>query len=322
VDAIIALACRRSPIAANYHQHRQATYRSTAEHEVKGVLSAKVKPINALARRPVSEIGSAGTLARKLFGAAALVLGMISAPLAAQAADTATYDRLLTRYVIASPDGINRVRYAAWATNADDVLALNAFVTSLERERPSAMARDERLAHWLNLYNSVTLQIIIENYPVRSIRDIRSRTLDPRGLIGPWRTQRVTVEGRRLTLDQIENAILRREFNEPRIHYAINCASIGCPNLKRQAWRAETMDADLTAAARAYVNHPRGVSVDAQGRVRASKIYQWFAGDFGGDAAGVLAHVRRYASPPLGARLADATTISGYAYDWALNGAD
>jgi hypothetical protein len=173
-----------------------------------------------------------------------------------------------------------------------------------------------------NLYNAVTLQIILENYPVRSIRDIRSQTLDPRGLLGPWRTPRVTVEGRRLTLDQIEHSILRPEFNEPRIHYAINCASIGCPNLAARAWRAETMEADLTAAARAYINHPRGVSIDSQGRVRASTIYRWFAADFGGNAAGVLTHVRRYASPDLQARLARATTISNYNYDWALNGSN
>jgi hypothetical protein len=245
---------------------------------------------------------------------------MLAAPATAHAADNATYDRLLAHYVVASPDGINRVRYAAWAANANDVNALNAYVASLEQERPSRMTRDERLAHWINLYNAVTLQIVLENYPVGSIRDIRSQTLDPRGLIGPWRTQRVTVEGRRLTLDQIENSILRPEFDEPRIHYAINCASIGCPNLAVRAWRAETMDADLTEAARAYINHPRGVSVDAQGRVRASTIYRWFVADFRGNAAGVLAHVRRYASPELQRRLAGAATISGYGYDWSLNG--
>jgi len=259
---------------------------------------------------------------RKLFAAAILALGMMGAPLPAQAADTDTYDRLLARYVVASADGINRVRYASWKANSDDLNALNAYVASLERDRPSRMTRDEQLAHWINLYNAVTLQIILENYPVRSIRDIRSQTLDPRGLIGPWRTPRVTVEGRRLTLDQIENSILRPEFNEPRIHYAINCASIGCPNLAARAWRAETMDADLTAAARAYINHPRGVSIDSQGRVRVSTIYRWFAADFGGNATAVLAHLRGYASPELQARLARATTISNYNYDWALNGSN
>jgi hypothetical protein len=261
-------------------------------------------------------------LGRKLLAAAILTFGMAGWPVAAYAADTATYDRLLAQYVVASPDGINRVRYAAWASNASDVDALNAYVTSLERDRPSRMTRDQQLAHWINLYNAVTLQIVLENYPVRSIRDIRSQTLDPRGLIGPWRTPRVTVEGRRLTLDQIENSILRPEFNEPRIHYAINCASIGCPNLAARAWRAETMDADLTAAARTYINHGRGVSIDSQGRIRVSTIYRWFAADFGGDAESVLTHLRRFASPELQTRLAHATTISNYNYDWALNGTD
>jgi Protein of unknown function, DUF547 len=258
---------------------------------------------------------------RKPFAAAIMTVAMTGTSLPARAADTDAYDRLLSRYVVASADGINRVRYAAWKASPDDVRALNAYVSSLERDRPSRMTRDERLAHWINLYNAVTLQITIENYPVRSIRDIRSQTLDPRGLIGPWRTPRVSVEGRRLTLDQIENAILRREFDEPRIHYAINCASIGCPNLAGRAWRAETMDTDLTAAARTYINHPRGVSIDAEGQVRVSTIYRWFAADFGGDDAGVLTHVRRYASPELQRRLAGAAAISNYGYDWALNGA-
>jgi len=259
---------------------------------------------------------------RKISGVVALVLGLMLAPAPAQAADTAAYDRLLGAYVVSSPDGVNRVRYAAWHSNEGDVRALNAYVGSLERDRPSGFSRVEQLAFWINLYNAVTLQIILENYPVQSIRDIRSRTLDPRGLIGPWRTQRVTVEGRRLTLDQIENSILRREFNEPRIHYAINCASFGCPNLKASAWRAATMDADLGAAARAYINHRRGVSVDANGRVTASNIYQWFAEDFGGSDARVLAHLRQYAAPALRAQLTSATEISRYAYDWSLNGAN
>lgn len=255
---------------------------------------------------------------RAWFAAVALALALCFAPPPAAAGDTASYDRLLARYVVASADGVNRVRYGAWRANAEDVGALAAYVATLEAERASQLPRAERLVYWINLYNAVTLQIILENYPVNSIRDIRSRTLDPRGLIGPWRTERVTVEGARLTLDQIENAILRRQFAEPRIHYAINCASIGCPNLMARAWRAETLEADLEEAARAYVNHSRGVTVDTEGRVGASRIYQWFARDFGG-ATGVLAHLRRYASPALRARLAGATAISSYRYDWSLN---
>ena len=183
-------------------------------------------------------------------------------------------------------------------------------------------SRARAFATWINLYNAVTLQVVLERYPIASIRDIRSEGtgLDPRALIGPWRTKRVTVEGRRLSLDDIENTILRPTFHDSRVHYAINCASIGCPNLMPRAWRAETLEADLDAAARAYVNHPRGVSVNANGSLRASSIYRWFRADFGGSDANVIAHLRRYGSPELAQGLAGATRIAGHGYDWALNG--
>lgn len=237
------------------------------------------------------------------------------------AADEAAYDRLLTRYVSVSADGINRVDYGAWSANAADRQALDAYVGDLAGQRPSTFARERAFVFWVNLYNAVTLQVVLENYPVRSIRDIRSEGtgLDPRGLIGPWRTRRVTVEGRRLSLDDIEHAILRPTFNEPRVHYAVNCASIGCPNLLPRVWRAETLEADLEAAARAYVNHPRGVSFSANGSLRVSSIYRWFRSDFGGSDAGVIAHLRRYAAPDLARRLAVTSSIAGHDYDWSLN---
>jgi len=251
------------------------------------------------------------------FAVAALFL--MSAP---ASADEAAYDALLARYVSASTDGVNRVDYARWAASQSDRRALDAYVAELEAQPPSAFARDRAFAYWVNLYNAVTLQVILERYPVRSIRDIRSEGtgLDPRGLIGPWRTRRVTVEGRRLSLDDIENAILRPTYNDPRVHYAINCASIGCPNLMSRAWRAETLSADLDAAARAYINHPRGVTVAANGDVRVSSIYRWFREDFGTSDANVIAHLRRYASPERAAGLQSADRIAGHSYDWALNG--
>lgn len=251
------------------------------------------------------------------FAFAALLL--MSAP---ASADEAAYDALLARYVSASTDGVNRVDYARWAPNQADRAALDAYVADLEGQRPSSFERDQAFAYWVNLYNAVTLQVILERYPVRSIRDVRSEGtgLDPRGLVGPWRTKRVAVEGRRLSLDEIEHAVLRPTFNDPRVHYAVNCASIGCPNLMPRAWRAETLNADLDVAARAYINHPRGVSVSANGEVRVSSIYRWFREDFGGSDANVIAHLRRYASPELAARLQHADRIAGHSYDWALNG--
>lgn len=237
------------------------------------------------------------------------------------AADDASYTALLQRYVSAHADGVNRVDYARWSANAADRAALDAYIADLAAQRPSTFARDRAFAYWVNLYNALTLQVILRRYPVNSIRDIRSEgVLSPAALIGPWKTRLVTVEGRRLSLDDIEHAILRPTYNDPRVHYAVNCASIGCPNLMNRAWRAETLDADLDAAARAYVNHPRGVSVGANGEVRVSSIYRWFREDFGTTDANIIAHLRRYASPELAARLQSATRIAGHDYDWALNG--
>lgn len=242
----------------------------------------------------------------------------------ARAADPdGALDALLARHVLAHPDGVTRVRYAAWKASAADTAALDAWIAGAAARRPSAMGREEAFAHWANLYNALTLKVVLERYPVRSIRDIRSTgvPLDPRGWIGPWRTRLVTVEGRRMSLDDIEHETMRPTFRDPRVHYAVNCASIGCPNLWPRAWRAATLERELDAAAAAFVNHPRGATVLADGRLRVSSIYTWFREDFGGSEAGVVAHLRRHAAPPLAARLSERTAIAEDAYDWALNDA-
>ena len=111
--------------------------------------------------------------------------------------------------------------------------ALEAWIATAAAARPSTLARAEAFAFWANLYNALTLKVVLERHPVRSIRDIRSSGVpfDPKGWIGPWRTRLVTVEGRRLSLDDIEHEVMRPTFRDPRVHYAVNCASIGCPNL-------------------------------------------------------------------------------------------
>ncbi len=256
------------------------------------------------------------------------VLGLASfsllAPRLARAEGDAALDALLGCHVAVGADGINRVRYAAWKASAADLAALDAWIAGAAARRPSAMPRAEAYAYWANLYNALTLKVILERYPVRSIRDIRSSGVpfDPKGYFGPWRTRLVTVEGRRMSLDDIEHETMRPTFRDPRVHYAVNCASIGCPNLLPRAWRAASLEPDLNAAAAAYVRHPRGVAVLADGRLRTSSIYEWFREDFGGTEAGVVAHLRRHAAPDLAARLGEGTRIAEHAYDWALNDAD
>ena len=232
----------------------------------------------------------------------------------------AVYDALLRRHVAAGADGITRVAYGRWRANGTDRAALDQAIAAMSARRPSAMSRAEAYAFWANLYNAVTLKVVIDRYPVASIRDIKgSSWLDPKAYTGPWRDQRVTVEGRGLSLDDIEHAIMRPGFKDPRVHYAVNCASFGCPNLMPRAWRAETLEADLDDAARAYINHPRGVTALPSGTLRVSSIYRWFIEDFGGTDDGLRAHFRVYAAPALARTLEGAPAITDHDYDWSLN---
>lgn len=224
------------------------------------------------------------------------------------------WDQVLAAYLVESDDGVNRFDYAGLRANPDDRATLTAYIESLETTRVSTLPEAERFAFWANLYNAVTVRLIVEEAPENSIRQIRPRPWS----IGPWGVNRVAVEGRVLSLDDIEHGIMRVEFEAPLVHYAVNCASIGCPNLMARAWRGDTLDVDLEAGARAYINHPRGVTVTEDGLV-VSRIYDWFNEDFGGSEAGVIAHVLRYAEPDLAQRIDGDTQINSYAYDWTLN---
>lgn len=226
----------------------------------------------------------------------------------------APWAAILGAHLEESADGINRFDYAGLREDSDARGALDDYVASLEAARPSAMPDDEAFAYWANLYNSVTVKLIVDAAPERSIREIKPHLF----AIGPWGVERVTVEGEALSLDDIEHAIMRERFEAALVHYAVNCASIGCPNLKPTPWRAETLAADLDAAARAYVNHPRGVTPVEDG-VEVSRIYRWFREDFGGDEAGVLDHLLTYAEPELAAHLRAHPDIRGHRYDWDLN---
>ena len=239
----------------------------------------------------------------------------------AAADDEVAFDGLLQRYVSAGADGVNRVDYGRWRATAADRTALDEYIAGQARLAPSQMGKPAQFAYWANLYNAITLKVILDAYPVASIRDIKSAGvwLDPKAFTGPWVAKRVTVEGRTLSLDEIEHSILRVMFKDPRVHYSVNCASYGCPNIGMKAWRSETLEADLDAAARAYINHPRGVSAGKDGTLKVSSIYAWFKADFGGSDASLIVHFKRYAEPDLAKALETATGIAGDDYDWSLN---
>jgi hypothetical protein len=179
-------------------------------------------------------------------------------------------------------------------------------------------ANSLQAAFWVNLYNALTVRTVLQHYPVAGIREI---DISP-GLFadGPWGAELVEVEGVPLSLDDIEHRILRPIWRDPRIHYAVNCAALGCPNLQREPFAAARLDAQLDAAARAFVGHPRGVAIEDDELI-VSSIYRWFSEDFGADDAAVIAHLRTYAPPDLARDLAGFTRIEDYAYDWNLNDA-
>lgn len=237
-------------------------------------------------------------------------------PAATRRVDHGAWTALLARHRSMGSDGVARFDYAILAADAGDRAALAAYLAALAAMPVSTLARAEQMAFWINLYNALTIDVVIRHWPVDSIRDIR---ISPGWFAaGPWGRKLIAVEGEAVSLDDIEHRILRPLWNDPRVHYAVNCASLGCPDLAAEAYTGDALDAQLERAAIVFINHPRGARIDA-GRLRVSSIYEWFKADFGGDDAGVIAHLRRYAGPDLARALAGVTRIAGHAYDWTIN---
>lgn len=220
---------------------------------------------------------------------------------------------LLDSYLVTdTTDGIYRFDYGA--VTAADRARLQAYLDAMAATNPRSYPRAEQQAYWINLYNAVTIAVVLDNYPVKTIRTINGGLLNT----GPWDTELIEVAGVPLTLNDIEHRILRPIWRDPRIHYAVNCASLGCPNLAAQAYTAANVDSLLDAGARAYINHPRGVSVSGE-RITASSIYDWYDTDFGGSETGLIQHWLEYAEPRLQAKLEGFAGKIRYDYDWSLN---
>ncbi len=236
-----------------------------------------------------------------------------SIPDRAGGVDLDLYDRLLERHTRAVDDVVGtRVDYRAIARSAD----WKRLSKQIRDARPSRLDRQARIAFWINAYNVLTIDLIVEHYPVASIRDIGS-------LFFPvWDRDVATIEGRTVSLGEIEHEILRKT-GEPRIHAAIVCASTSCPPLARRAFRAERLDADLDDAMRRWLASPdKGVALDRRRNVvRVSEIFDWFESDFEAQG-GVLATIARHVSETDAAWLRGAgarARVEYLDYDWTLN---
>ena len=231
---------------------------------------------------------------------------------AAQTADHLLLDTLLQQYV---HEG--RVDYAGW--KARDMPKLDQYLDQLPRaDRAAPTSREERLAFWINAYNACTIKGVLQRYPIDSII---GRILGVIPSPGFFHDKAYTPAGERMDLDHIEHGILRKEFAEPRIHFAIVCASVGCPYLRNRAFEAATLHETLDAAAREFMRNPEKVHVDrSSSTLHLSELFKWFAEDFERAAGSVPAYVARYLpEEDRPVVLGVGVSLRYLEWDWSLN---
>lgn len=244
-----------------------------------------------------------------------LALALVTPSRAADVVDTAPFDALLQAHVRGA-----RVDYAGLDARGAE---LDAVVASLATASLAGASRDAIMAFWVNAYNALTLDLVVDNLPLASIKDV------PGG--NPWKGRTWTVAGRAVTLDVVEHEILR-PMGDPRVHAAINCASVGCPPLASRPFRAATLEAQLDAAVKAWVA-TNALTLDrSAGSVGLSSIFNWFSKDFErfatADVPGISGAAEAavlFLAPHLPADDAAWLRAGGYSvswnvYDWSLNG--
>ncbi|UJF17950.1 DUF547 domain-containing protein [Vibrio sp. SS-MA-C1-2] len=193
------------------------------------------------------------------------------------------------------------------AVTKTDNKKLNNYLKSLQEQDPRQLNRQEQYAYWVNLYNATTVKVILDNYPVKSITKIGGFFS-----FGPWDEEQLTVEGKKLTLNDIEHRILRPIWQDPRTHYAVNCASLGCPNLQNKVFTANNSEALLDKAAAEFINSKKGV-LEKEDEIQLSSIYEWFSVDFGSQQQ-LFKHLKQYKPT-----IKPFPKNIEYEYDWNLN---
>jgi len=232
--------------------------------------------------------------------------------------DYTPFERVLTAFVNAA----GLVDYPALKSRRAD---LDQFIAQLERSSPANCpklfpTRDDQLAYWINAYNAWILRLVVDNYPTTSITKIGTIPF------GAFFVKRVTLGGKKMTLRSLENDTLRSGFHDPRVHFAINCASRSCPPLARELYQPATLDQQLDHAARAFINDDRNVTLDETSKLLVlSKIFDWYASDFkpveSNKNGTVIEYLKRYLTPE---RLKILEGLSGakityHEYNWSLN---
>jgi hypothetical protein len=217
----------------------------------------------------------------------------------------AIWDELTRKYV--SEDGF--VNYKGFIK---DSVKLNHYLKLLSANHPSASWNsDQRKAYWINAYNAFTIKLITKHYPLASIRELGGAIYK---VNTPWDIKFIHIGDETYDLNNIEHAILRKEWNDPRIHAAINCASVSCPALLKGAYIADKLDQQLDAQMRRFVNDKTKNQM-AKNELMLSKIFKWFSGDFKSVSTDLIGYINQYAVIEVN----QDAKISFSEYDWNLN---
>jgi hypothetical protein len=196
----------------------------------------------------------------------------------------------------------------------EDVHQLAKYINQLSMIDPRDYRRIEQKAYWINLYNALTVQLVIDNYPIESITKLGKKVT----AFGPWDNPLITIRGEDLSLNDIEHKILRPFWKDPRIHFAVNCASYSCPNLQDTAFTSDNLEALLNQAAKEYMTHPRAVKF-VDNELMLSSIFDWYAEDFGASSGEILHYLIEYLPNDLAGKLENYQGEIRYEYDWRLN---
>lgn len=195
-----------------------------------------------------------------------------------------------------------------------DSARLNQYLKLLSDNAPDrkTWSKAEQLAYWINAYNAFTVKLIVDNYPVKSIRDLGPGFKIP-GVKDVWHYKFFKIGGADASLDDIEHGILRKEFDEPRIHFAINCASVSCPPLLNEAFTVDKLEIQLTQVAIRFIDDPTRNQITAD-QAQISSIFSWFRGDFT-EKGTLIDFLNRYSK----VKIKPSAKISYLDYNWNLN---
>lgn len=238
----------------------------------------------------------------------------VNNPLSKKIISHKAFNDFLEKYVTTNDEGINLVNYAK--LESKDLAALKQYLKDMSAISIEEYNRNEQLAYWINVYNALTIRTIASYYPIGNVQEVN---ISP-GLfsVGPWGAMLITIQHTSLSLDDIDNRIIRPIWNDPRTHYALNNATIGAPNLNKIAYSGAQIEAQLNEAASTYINSLRGVQV-IEGKLILSKLFDWYEEDFGGTKQAVIYHLAQFAKDPLSSQLKHINTIDTYSYNWHIN---